>query len=177
METKTLIRWLSGVIAILVLLNLGLIGWMFFGHSGMPPGAGGPAAFRFLERELALTDQQEQLVIASREALSEQSRPLEDSARALRKQLFALTRQSPLPVAEADQITRQLGNIIAQLERNRFQHFKEIRDVLNSDQQSRFDNILDELAQRQGPPPGPGQGNGNRPPDDRPGPPDGPPGH
>ncbi|OIN59164.1 Spy/CpxP family protein refolding chaperone [Arsenicibacter rosenii] len=172
METKTLIRWLSGVIALLVLLNLGLIGWMFFARSGMPPGGGGPVAFRFLERELSLTDTQEQQVIASREALSERSRPLEDSARALRKQLFTLTRQTPLPVAETDQLSRQLGGLIAQLERNRLQHFKEIRDVLTPEQQSRFDSILDELAQRQGPPPG----NGHRPPGGPSGPPEGPPG-
>ncbi len=173
METKKLIRWLSGVIALLVLLNLGLIGWMFFGQTRMPPGAGGPMAFRFLERELSLTDTQEQQVIASREALSERSRPLEDSARLLRKQLFTLTRETPLPAAESGRLTNLLGRVISQLEQNRLQHFKEVRDVLTPEQQSRFDTILEELAQRQGPPPGNGQrlpGRPFGPPEGRPGP-------
>lgn len=171
METNKLIRWLWGVIGVLVLLNAGLIGWLFLGQASMHAPRNGPLAFRFLEQELKLSEEQQQQIIASREKLSEKGRLLEDSVRQLRQHLFALAKQPENSDVEANRLGAQISRLIAQLETNRFAHFRDIRRICTPAQQARFDEILQELAQRQGPPGGGGppgrRGEGDGPPDER----------
>ena len=174
METQKLVRWLLAVIGVLVFLNIGLVGWMLWGQARGRPPMNGPMALKFLEQELAFTEEQRQQVIASREKLSEKARPLEDSVRNLRQQLFLLTKTSDKAVEE--QLVQQIGRFVSRLEQARFEHFKEIRSLCTAQQQERLDEILQELAMRQGPPPG-GPGRRGMGPEEGGPPPGGPEGH
>lgn len=172
MDTKKLIRWLLVIIGVLVIMNISLIGWLLWGDRRGGRSMNGPLALQYLEKELKLSKQQREQVMQLREEIAERGRPLDDSVRKLRQQLFLLTKEPETANPQVAEISRKLGQLIAELETARFDHFRKIRRICTPQQQVQLDEILKELAQRQRSLNGrPGMGGG--PPDGAPPPPGG----
>ncbi len=155
-------------VAVLVLLNGILLGTLWWGHihhaplqhpQGNGPGRHYRAMTQFLQRELDLDAQQvEQLHALFEQHVSQMSLVMQDMheyRRAMHHALFAEDENS----LQLTELSEKIGEKQAQVERLRFQHFKDIASLCDSSQQERLQGLVGEILLRAGPPDsGPGFG-------------------
>ncbi len=151
---------LTGALIVLVILNLTLIGSMFFGHhphEGMP-GMGGPdGPGRGRPREIiieALQFSPEQ--IKQYDTLIKQHRSevdaLDKAIRENKQKLYALLQQSYTDQEKENLITG-INKLQRQIEETHFTHFEAIKKLCNSQQKADFENMAPEFPKMFGPRP------------------------
>lgn len=121
------------IIAALIVLNVLMIGWQWFGPRGHPP-----RPEDILKKELHLTDSQ---MDAYRELIREHrviADPLEKEIADLRKQLLSFDATDSGKQTTADAV----GEKQAEFEMSLFEHFKKVRALCNEEQQKKFDEVL-----------------------------------
>ncbi len=121
------------IIAALILLNVLMIGWQWFGPRKHPP-----KPEDILKKELQLNDSQ---MDAYRELIKEHrviADPLERDIAELRKQLlnYHVNDSGKQAIAEA------VGKKQAEFEMSLYEHFKKVRGLCNEEQQKKFDEVL-----------------------------------
>jgi hypothetical protein len=131
MERKT--RVYQYIIVGLILLNVLMITWQWFGAQRRPP-----RPQDILRKELQLTDVQ---MNAYQEMIREHrviADPLERDIAALRKQLLNYDATDSGKQAVADAV----GKKQAEFEMSLYKHFKKVRALCNEEQQKKFDEVL-----------------------------------
>ena len=121
------------IIASLIVLNVLMIGWQWFGPRRHPP-----RPEDILKKELQLTDSQ---MDAYRELIKEHrliADPLERDIADLRKQLLNYHASDSGKQAFADAV----GKKQAEFEMSLYEHFKKVRALCNVEQQRKFDEVL-----------------------------------
>ena len=163
-EKHILLTWL---VAILVVLNIGLVAFMWFGQH---PGGHweGPGPSKFLIHELNFDKAQEQQYFELERRFSDSLNPIRDNERKMHDRFFEMLHADAPDSALVALTIDSMGQMRAQVEYFTFRHFRKVRELCNAEQQKKFDNVITEAMHRMGPHP-PGRGG------DRPGPPDGPP--
>ena len=171
---------------LLLLINTVLLGFLWFGKKQpMPPQNGGPAMVEnFLKEKLSLTDPELKQFKVLREEHFSLNKKLNDSLHVQKDALFALLGKVDSNNKSVDSITNIIAGFEKQKDVNTFTHFSKVRMILTTDQQPKFDAIInDVLRMVAGPQPGnrmPPPPKGDRPPrppghPDMQGPDDGPP--
>jgi hypothetical protein len=152
--------WIA--VAFLLVANLALVGFVFFGRGGGPK-KGNDKLEQYLTTELNMTPDQVTYFQESVQRLRNQNRNLGNEKRKLKKEvLLQLGDQK-----QAENVMQALADLEYQSERAVYDHFQEVRTNLSAEQALKFDEIIVEALARFGPKgggPGEGPGDGRRPP-------------
>ncbi len=163
-------------IAILIVLNMGLMGVLWYEHSDRrptpPPGDGKPNPDQFFVRELGLDEEQANALFALREQHMSESDPVKarihELSRQMTEELFAA---SPDTIRMRE-LSEAVGARHAEFERTVYEHFERVKQLCGPEQRERLKQLVMEAMERaKMPPPPPGQGPGDgrgRPGDRRP---------
>jgi len=154
-------RLSSWGMAVLVVLNMVLLGTLWWGHihraplqwsQGKGPGRHYRAMTRFLERELDLDAQQvEELQSLFEQHVGQMSLVMQDMhayRQDMHRALFAEDANS----AQLTELSERIGQKQAQVERLRFQHYKDMASLCDPQQRERLRGLVGEILLRAGPP-------------------------
>lgn len=153
MEYSRKYRWAITGFVILLLLNIGTLTTIWLIRPpNHPPGRGEPrfAVGRYLDRELDLTGPQKEKLEELRTRHFEKTRRIMSQIRSERGAYFRQLNRSGKPVGGVarDSLARSIGENQLRLEEAVYAHFREIEKMLNEEQRTRFDRIIEQVMQR-----------------------------
>lgn len=149
-------KFLKVIIIILLLINLGTLGfiWTSRPHGPMPPPRNGGDVFDFLNHELAFSPEQKNQFKDLREEHRKNIEHLREAGRVLHDSFFDLLQDS---VADASSVNQMADSLVAnqrEIELLTFEHFQKVRNLCNPSQQQAFDQIIKDALRRMAPGPG-----------------------
>lgn len=146
------------IIILLVLVNLGTIAFCFWfspqahrearrfrSHEGMEKHR--KEITQFLDRQLDLSDQQKEAMEALRKDFFTRSGDIRQEIRAARRKFYRLASAAN---ADEDVVEKQADSVAQKqkaLEMATFYHFQSLREILNAEQQPRFDTIMQDMLE------------------------------
>jgi periplasmic protein CpxP/Spy len=163
--------WLLWVVAALVVLNMGSLGFLWYGHLHRPaPQArqdGKPDPEQFLIREVGLDETQAATVKALRKEHFRETDSLQAVIRQLKRQVTdELFVESP-DTGHVRSLTDQIGREHARFEQAVFEHFEKVKELCTPEQRERLRKLTLEALDRPQPPQPSQQERGSRRADDR----------
>jgi hypothetical protein len=148
-------RFTRLVIILLLLINFGTLGFLWFRHNpGGPPPSDmlrGQKPFEFLVHELSMNEQQKNSYDVLRQEHHRNMLALKEKDRNLHDELFKFLRTSAPDSSQVNSLIDQIGNNHRESERVNFYHFTKVRSLCNPDQQKRFDEVINEVLRSMGP--------------------------
>ena len=155
------------LVLVLVVLNLGLVGFMWY--SQRPDnGPGGPSTAHFLIKKLHFDNAQEQQYLELQHQLGDSLKTVKQNERRLHDRFFEMMHDPTPDSAQVAAIIDSMGRNRGQIEYLTFVHFRQVRALCNKEQQAEFDKIIAETMRRMGPPPQGRPHGDDGPPPDRP---------
>ncbi|MGZ3862329.1 MAG: Spy/CpxP family protein refolding chaperone [Bacteroidia bacterium] len=146
-------RFYKIAIAVLVVLNISTLTFMWMAHRQNPAPRGPAGAFEFLAKELKLDDTQLKQFDEMHKALHEEATQIREKNHAMHHRFFDL-----LHVQNDSGLVKQLADSMAyyqvQMELLTFNHFKKIRGICRPEQQKKFDEVINQALEMMGPRPG-----------------------
>lgn len=143
--TKT--KLLTVLSAVLLLINLFLVGWMWLHKPPHPHNLNGPKDY--IVRQLGLNEEQivrYEVLIKEHRA---QQRALKDAINSTREQIYQqLLKENS---NEQEVLIEKLGELKKQIECLHWNHFKDLKKICREDQQPKFEQLALELAKLMGP--------------------------
>lgn len=131
------------LVALLVVLNLGTLGFLLLGNSRHPHP---PRPDKLIIERLELSQEQ----IVAFEALKKEHRSginaLNQQSKVLYQSYFAILKQDQPNLAQADSIEQLLAQVQAQKDSVTFDHFIKLRALCQPQQKPLFDGLVDELG-------------------------------
>ena len=137
------LRFLRFSVLLLLLLNVSVLGFVWFGFAGHPRNN----TARFLERELQLTPAQKDSYTQMHRAHHEATMQGREVDKATLHELYTLLAAAPADTAANRRIDACLDSLAAhrrRVERITFEHFREVRGLCTPAQQKRFDEVIEE---------------------------------
>jgi len=141
------------VIAVLVLLNLGTLGFLWMQKKNGPPGGPGGDVVGFLTHELGLSPAQQNALVILRDDFRQKSRDVHEHLHTLHTPFFNLLKGDNPDTAQLRVVVDSMTVYHRQMEQLTFEQFKAIRGLCTPQQQKRFDEIIDETLRFIAPPP------------------------
>jgi hypothetical protein len=156
-------RFYKIIIICLLLLNIGILSWIWFGA---------PSKHRHPERpdkiivdRLKLDEQQQNQFESLRDEHHNQMMSIQGEDGRLHDALFALLKKEPVDTIAEVVLLRQLQDNDIKKDQVTFEHFRKLRAILKPEQKLLFDNFISELSRQiMGPHP-PGEPNDGPPPE------------
>jgi len=141
-------RFYKVVIVILVVLNIGTLTFLWFGHrrSGQDPERG--QASKFLIRELQLTPGQQDEFGDLRDLHQKRLLELQERDRVLHDRFFEAIFLPVPDTLAATKIADSIADIRRQMEMLTFEHFNELRQLLTQKQIQKFHQIFRQALER-----------------------------
>lgn len=142
MNDRKRYRLLVGIIVALILLNAGLMAWMWLGPRAhrQPRGDGRT----YLSKTLGLSDEQRSQYRVMRQKHFQAIRPLLDSLRQERRRFFALVDDSTQTEAQLIGRARQLEEKNARLDVLTLRHFQQVSALCTPEQRQKLKQVLAE---------------------------------
>ena len=159
--TMSKIRILSFAVAGLLLVNVALIAFYFFGAPPPPAGEprGNPEGPKMIIIEKLHFDKSQQALYENLIREHQQGiRALDDRINAIKNELYATLREDSNP-ARKDSLLSQIALLQQQVELTHYNHFRAIRELCTPAQLGYYKDLTAELARffsppgREGPPP------------------------
>lgn len=171
MNNYTKNKWLNIFILLLVTANIVTLTLLWIRPGGgrpydrkLPPPRQGQV-FEYINHELKLDSLQRESFRKLREEHQSGQENIQDSLKDLKDAFFALLRQPAIADSTVEAAAKRVTAAEEQLELMTFRHFQKLRIICNTDQQKKFDTIIQEVLRRmaprknmQGPPPPPPPG-------------------
>jgi len=104
--------------------------------------------------ELKLDDKQKEEHKKLKDAHFASMRPLFDSVSFYRTSLFKLSKDSTANDSLVNYYTGKLSETHSRIAKNTYEHFKKVRTLLDSEQQVKYDEMIEKMMNRRGGPPG-----------------------
>jgi Spy/CpxP family protein refolding chaperone len=138
------------VIIALLLLNSATLAFMWFAKDGEPKGDGHrpPRPDQLIKERLALDDAQSMQFDGFKHEHHSAMVDLQIESSDLHQTLFALLKAPVIDTASRDSIITQIQELSRQKELITFEHFRQVRSILNDDQQTKFDAFVEEISRR-----------------------------
>jgi len=136
-------------IAILLLLNIGTLAFMWLNR---PPSPGARGPFMFIVKATGMDEAQQATYRQLRDLHRSKVETFQNQNRQIRAQLFNLLAQKDENDPEVQQLTDSIATLKRQEELLTFEHFRRVREICRPDQQVKFDAALGEAIQSMGPP-------------------------
>ncbi len=160
MNDSSKIKWLTGTTVLLILLNVGIVSFMWFGqHPPRPmrPGMSGPGQDRseVIIRELKLDEAQRKQFEQLRDEHHHTMMSVNERDRHTHEALFDLIKNGKDNTATADSLINEIAENRKQVEHATYTHLAKVRQICTPEQQKLFDDIVIRLFRRgpEGPPP------------------------
>ncbi|HEX8516106.1 MAG TPA: periplasmic heavy metal sensor [Bacteroidia bacterium] len=145
-------RLLTLAIVVLVLLNLGTLGTIFYQgmiHHKLPPPGEGPKMI-IIERLQFDEVQQKQYEVLIDDH-RKQTRELHEDSRKLHKELYSLLSEEPADHSKKDSFILRIAGNQKALDNLNFDHFQQIRELCKPEQIPAFNDLAEDLAELFGP--------------------------
>jgi protein CpxP len=158
MEDKQKIKALWLVIVSLIVLNISVLGWLWFSHpkGHFPPGGRVPIA-----EIVDFSTTQRQEFEKLKDVHLEEVEPIRDTIQVLKRSLFDYLKQGKIDTAYVAQQENLLAAKIRENEYKTLLHLAQVRAMCTQEQKERFDTKVLEQFKHQG---GGGMGGGHMPP-------------
>lgn len=151
------------VIALMV-VNIGLLAFMWRQRFQHRPGGGPGPAYEFLTKELSLTPGQQAKYGDMRKVHLALTQRISRETHLLRDSFFAEVKNDPLDSTQLNSLEHKILNNQRRLDSATFYHFRQLRAILDDGQQEKFDKLLKNVLQMMASPaphgPGPGRPDG-----------------
>ena len=164
MNNSTNNRWLSVLTLLLLTANIVTLALLWMNKSSdkgdrqLPPPGGGQV-FEFLTHELNLDSSQQETYKKLRDEHRAGVKPLQDSIRKAKDAFFGLMKEGNITDSTVADYSKKASDAVQQLDIFTFKHFQKLRAICTTEQQKKFDNIIQDVLKRmgqqrqQGPPP------------------------
>jgi Spy/CpxP family protein refolding chaperone len=139
-------------VIILLVLNSIALALVWFNKSGPPRNARPHGADEFLTKELNLTPAQHDSYDSMHKAFREQMDNTEQELHKAKDELFDNISAPYLDSIQVDSLSAIVGKIEATQDKLTIAHFRQIRKILDVQQQQKFDNIIKEALHKMAPP-------------------------
>lgn len=142
MMNKT--KLLSVAVIALLVLNFGILGFLFLSKKHEPNG-------RKMPREIVIEKLHfdENQIVEYEKIIEEHQkaiRNLDDSIRKTKNELYQLLNEEKINSAQKDSLYLQLANYQKQIETTHFNHFLEIKKLCKKEQLADYKNLTEELS-------------------------------
>lgn len=148
MKTNKLLAF--AVVALLI-IN-GVLVYLLWKGKKQPRNRGGENRnmSEWLAKELNEDEKQKAEHTRLRDAHFSSMRPLFDSVNAYKKGLFNLVKETSVNESLVQSYTDKISKTEAEIAKNIFEHFKNVRAILNPDQQKKYEEIVQKMVSRKG---------------------------
>ena len=148
-------RFLKIVIVALLLINIGVLSYVWMGAHNGPHGGhlSGPDVFGYLCKELQLDDAQTKQYAALRDEHHQAMQAIQHKSHQLRDRFFDMLHVYPVDSAAIKNMSDSIAHTQEQIELVTFYHFQKVRAILRPDQQRHFDSIIQETLSMMAPAP------------------------
>lgn len=140
------------IIGVLLVSNLALLALYMTGGKKQAKSSGASRTERspvdFMVRELKLDEKQSAEFRLLWESTREKNRPLYDSIKVSREQLYGYLRMEPQPDSSIRATTAKMAGYEQQLSLNNYEHFRQLRSFCDSSQQVRLDTLIQRMGKR-----------------------------
>lgn len=151
MKTSTT-KILTIAVILLLLVNIAMIVLMLnkgrHSNDGNNSRSKGGDPFEMMAKELNMTDQQKSAHLKFRDEYFATVRPVFDSVRAAKQAFFSLMKDANT----SDSLINSYANRIAErqlaADKLTFEHFRRVRALYNTDQQMKYDELVQKMVQR-----------------------------
>ena len=141
------------IIIALLVLNFGILGFLWMGrHGDMPPGRR-PEPAGFIIEKLQLDDAQQARFQQLRNTHHKRDMELREESRNLHDALFSLLKNEAADSAKIDNLYNLISVNDRAKEQLNFNHFKELKTILKPEQQKLYQEFIEDIAKQFGPPP------------------------
>jgi Spy/CpxP family protein refolding chaperone len=151
---------LIAAVILLLLVNIGLVIYFVKGRNKQESkhnsGKGQP--FDMMVKELNMTDQQQKDFKQLKEEHFKNIKPLFDSVRAAKTAFFDLVKKPEVNDSTINIYSERLSERQSVIDKLTLAHFRKVRSLFTSEQQPKFDSLIQKMMQRSG---GPGGGRRN----------------
>ena len=150
MKRETL---LTIAVAVLFLLNVGTLGFLWFGrmHHHPPPHRRPPIDATLLDA-LQFTPEQEEKFEELKHEHHGKMIELDQQYDLAVEEYFSLLKSDTAGVATRDSSERKIGDIQTERARVTLEHFREVKALCNAEQQKKFDAVIPKLVEIMIPP-------------------------
>jgi Spy/CpxP family protein refolding chaperone len=142
-------KTLSISIIVLLLINLGLVTFLVLERTWLSKGRSKrPDTLELFAKEVGITDSQRVKIKELRETYFTSIRPIMDSMRILKTEFYEKVKlDAPVDTAFAAYETK-FNNWQMQINKQTYEHFRTVRDLLTPAQQPKFDEFVQKMMQR-----------------------------
>src|SRR6218665_720690 len=151
MKDTNRFRILWAAIAVLVVLNIGMIAWFtFFAHHSGPPRR------FFLEQELSFNEKQKESYRIMRDEHFMKARSIKEHVKMMKEDFFKSMADSSLSDEDLRKKAQAISTEASELDILTFKHFQQVRQMCTPEQKEKFDEVIEDVLRsmdRQGPPP------------------------
>lgn len=139
MKKETL---LTGMVILLLALNLSLLAYLFLGKSMPPPKH---ETHKIIIEKLHYDQHQQQQFEALRQEQHETMKRLDEEFDRVANEYFSLLKSDVLDSAAKDSLESVMANLQIQKANSLFEHFQKLKNLCRDDQKPAFDELLPEL--------------------------------
>ncbi|MCC7401922.1 MAG: periplasmic heavy metal sensor [Chitinophagaceae bacterium] len=137
------------IIAVLLISNGVLLGFMFLGKKGNgKPFERGKSFTDYFEKQLGFTPEQSVQFRQLRDQHFESLRPILREVRNAKDSLFSIMRLSNAPDSVIDKAAENLAQKEKAQELQSFKHFKRVRELCTDEQKPKFDSLISRIINR-----------------------------
>ncbi len=131
-------------VAVLFLLNCGIIGYLFLSKKNKLEGRRMPKeiVIKKLHFDKSQIDEYDKIILLHQHKI----RSLDDSIRITKNKLYQLLNESSNVNSRKDSLIVTLANYQKQIQLTHFNHFLEIKSICRKDQLADFEHLTEELS-------------------------------
>jgi protein CpxP len=145
---KSTQKILIAALILMVLLNIGTLGFVFLRHQHGPYFMReGFRQGRFMDK-LKMTEEQKKSIEKLRNTHEEKMSSLRAMTDSLRKQRFELMKITPYDSSQGNILAARLGDIQEEMEKQITSHFLSIRALCTQEQLPEYNKFIDRLSSR-----------------------------
>jgi Spy/CpxP family protein refolding chaperone len=138
----------SIAIIVLLLLNLGLVGYLVFENTWHKKATDKPDTAELFAQKMELTKEQRAKAKEMREGYFKVIRPMADSLRAVKIAFYSQVNSGLATDSVLDNYQSKINDWQRKINKQTFDHFREVRAMLTPEQQPKFDEFLQKMMQR-----------------------------
>ncbi|HYM95595.1 MAG TPA: periplasmic heavy metal sensor [Chitinophagaceae bacterium] len=137
------------IVAVLLLSNLVLLGFMFFGKGKQKRNSERGKSFsEYFEKQLGFTPEQSAKFQQLRNQHFEKIRPFLREVRQAKDSLFSIMRQPEVPDSVLEKAAENLAQKEKAQEIQSFRHFRQVRELCTDEQKPKFDSLISKLINK-----------------------------
>ena len=138
----------SIAIILLLLTNLGLVSYLVLENSWHKKATDKPDTAELFAQKMELTKEQRAKVKEMREDYFKVIRPLADSLRAVKLSFYSQVKSGVATDSVLNNYESKINEWQHKINKQTFDHFREVRSMLKPEQQPKFDEFLQKMMQR-----------------------------